>query len=183
MNTCTLMIPRREIFDGIWTQRWPIHSQIKMVLPVACQRQKDPSIHLKLIPCQNENSRHVNIEGELLILRDCSRYKWLVEYCRCSIVVTVSIINPADNTRICSVEEEYDIRHSELNIDHRTTIKLEEVLHHNWIIYNSNMIKFAFRVTVQLLEHEVVNHGDVPFECVDSEEFEDLSIVVPMPHL
>ena len=175
------MIRRREIYDGIWAQGKSISSKIKMILPVACQRQKDPCIDLGIIPCQNEHSRHVNIEGELLILRGCSRYKWLVEYCRCSIVVTVNVFNPADNIEICSAEGEYDIQHSELDIDHRTMIKLEGILHHDLILYNNNMMNFAFHVTVQLLEHQVVNHR-VPFECMDSEEFDDLSVVVPIAH-
>ena len=173
-NTDTLTVSREEIFHGIQKQGQPIDSQLNLMLCVGCKMRRNPQACLKIIPCENEYSRHVSIEGELLILRGCSLYKWFVEYCRCSIVVTVKVFDPANTSKeLCSVIREFSIQYSELNIDHLTRIRLEEVLDHELVLYNERITEYAFKVTVQLCEHQV-SHCDVPFECKDCEELEEV---------
>lgn len=147
------------------------------IVPVKNQRHNNPCVCLRIVPCQNEFSRHVIIEGELLIPRACSRYKWLIQYCICSIIVSVKVVDPADSSEIISsAEKEFAIQHSELDIDHRTKIKLEEVLKHESILYKSNR-EFAFHVTVQLQECQFINDDNVPFDSTDLEEIDGFTCI------
>lgn len=142
------------------------------IVPVKSQRHSNPFVCLRIVPCQNESSHHVIIEGELVIPRACSCYKWLVQYCICSIVVSVKVIDPADNSEIISsAEKEFAIQHNELDIDHRTKIKLEEVLKHESVLYKSNR-EFAFHVTVQLWEYQFISDDNVPFDCTNLAEID-----------
>ena len=173
-----MIVKRRELFEYFWKRGQPTSKKIKIFIPVRCQKQNDPCVCLRIVPCQNEHSRHVIIDGELLIPRACSRYKWLVQYCKCSIVVSVKVVDPAECSEIISsAEKEYKIQCNELDIDHRTRIELKEILNHKQVLYNSNR-EFAFHVIVQLLEHQVIN-DDVPFECTESNRIDDFTFVVP----
>lgn len=174
---CTMTIKRREIYEFLWKRGQPTTKKITISIPIKCQRHNNPCVCLRIVPCQNECSRHVVIEGELLIPRACSRYKWLVQYCICSIVVSVKVVDPTDSSEInSSAEKEFDIQHNELNIDHRTKIKLEEILKHELVLYNSNE-EFAFHVTVQLREYQVIKDDNVPFDCTDMAEIDGFTCV------
>ena len=153
-NSREVTITKENIFDGLRTKGQSITPQINIPLHVGCQRQRDPYVYLDIIPCKDRHSRYVKIEGKLIISKSCSRYKWLVQYCKCFIVVT--IFNPANNTELFSINQEYDIiEHcdSELNQDHQTDIKLD-TLDHESIIYNlsDDITEYLFKVTVQLIE-------------------------------
>ena len=144
-----------DLYDGIWNQGSETRC-ITKIIPVGCKKGKDPQISLRVIPCENEQSRHVSIVGELLIKRGCSRYRWLVEYCRCSVLLSVKVINLLDNSKVVgAAEEEFDIEPSEHNNDHWTRVRLHDVLDHQLIFYGKNISKFTFHATLKLLEHQV----------------------------
>jgi hypothetical protein len=148
----------------------PLKSRINFTLPVGCKRRKDPKVSLGVIPCENSDSRHVAIDGELLIPRNCSRHKWLVEYCDCSVCLSVEVINPKNNKILGNTSGEFSIAHSEVNYDHRTPMKLDKVLEHEAFLYgNACVDKFQFHATVQLFELECRLDNTVPYECKESE--------------
>ena len=161
-NNHKVPITKENIFDGLKTKGQSITPQINIPLHVGCQRQKDPYVYLDIIPCKDRHSRHVKIEGKLIISKSCSRYEWLVQYCIA--VVTVEIFNPANNTELFSIDQEYDITEhcdSELIQDHQTDITLD-TLDHESIIYNfsDDITEYLFKITVQLIEKST---DHVPF--------------------
>ena len=124
-------------------------------LPVGCKKKKDPKVHLSVIPCESRDLHHVTIEGEFLIPRNCSRHKWLVEYCDCSVCLSVKVINLKNTDVLGDASGEFTIAHSEVNRDHRTHMKLDKVLEHETFLYSDVYVdNFDFHVTVQLFEHE-----------------------------
>ena len=179
-NSDTVTIKKENIFDGLRTKGQSISPQINIPIYVGCQRRRDPYVYLEIIPCKDRHSRHVKIEGKLVISKSCSRYKWLVQYCKCFVIVTVKIFNPSNNTELCSVNQEYDIiEHcdSELIQDHQTDIRLD-TLDHESIIYNfsDDITKFLFEVTVQLIE-QGTDHS-VPFSYSMRLEDNDFTNIV-----
>ena len=154
---------------------------VSFTLPVACKKRNDPLVSLWVIPCENGQSRHVSIGGELLIKRGCSRYKWLVQYCRCSVVLSIKVIDLQDNSELGMAEEEFDIDYSEHNNDHRVRMKLNNVLDHHLVFYWRNIATFTFQATVKLFEHHVRQEERPAYECKQCEEFADFTDIVPLP--
>ena len=177
-------MPRKKLYNGIWTQEKPLamRKSIEFTIPISCKKRNDPKIFLRVVPCENEQSRHISIEGEFVIKRKCSRYKWLVEYCRCSIVLAVKVINPLNNNELCSTEREFEIQYSDLNRDHRTSLKLTNVLDHDCVIYNRSITTFHFHATLKLLEHQVrrcMTTQNQVYECKEGEESTGFIEIVP----
>ena len=120
----------------------------------------------------------MTIEGELLIPRGCSRHKWLVEYCDCSVCLSVSVINPNNNKVLGNKSEEFAIEHSEVNRDHRTHMKLDEVLEHEAFLYDARVEKFHFHASVRLFEHEYRLGHTVQYEYKECDlDFTEISIL------
>ena len=157
----------------------PLKNRVHFTLPVGCKKRTDPKVYLSVIPCESRNSRHVAIDGELLIPRNCSRHKWLVEYCDCSVCLSVKVINPKNNKMLGNASGEFAIAHSEVNCDHRTHMKLDKVLEHEAFLYgNACVDKFHFHATVQLLEFEYRLDNTVQYECKESElDFTEISLL------
>lgn len=157
----------------------PLKKGISFTLPVGCKKKKDPKVYLSIIPCESRDSRHVVIEGELLIPRNCSRHKWLVEYCNCSVCLSMEVINPRNNKVLGDTSQEFSIAHSEVNRDHRTHMKLDKVLEHKAFLYSDACVeKFHFHATVQLFELECRLDNTVQFECKESDfDFTEISLL------
>ena len=157
----------------------PLKNRVNFTLPVGCKKKKDPKVCLSVIPCESRDSRHVVIDGELLIPRNCSRHKWLVEYCDCSVCLSVEVINPKNNRLLGNISGEFDIAHSEVNCDHRTHLKLNNVLEHEVFLYGDACVdKFHFHATVQLFELECRLDNTLQYECKESEfDFTEISLL------
>ena len=184
-GTCTheWETTREKLYFGIWKTTRSLVPDVRFTLPIGCRNGRDPEVILRVVPCKNGQSRHISIEGELLIRRGCSRFKWLVEYCRCSIVLSVRVIYLLNNiNELSSTEEEFEIVNNNLNRDHCTTLKLTNVLDHHYIFYGTSITKFAFQATLELFEHGVRQSDmdlDLTYECKDSEEYAGFTAVVP----
>lgn len=181
IQTYTWQMTRKELFLGTWTQGKPLATKkcIKFNLPVGCQNRKNPQVFLRVVPCENMQSRHISIEGELLIQRKCSRYKWLVEYCQCSVLLKVVVIDPLTNVDLGSSEEEFDIEYSVLNQDHHTALRLRNVLNHNIIFYDDSISTVTFHATLQLFVHRIREQENNPpaYQCRQYEEAQNYEII------
>ena len=165
----TWQISRESLLNGMKKLGEPLKDRVNFILPVGCKRKKDPKISLNVMPCQNEQSRHVDIAGELNIPRGCSRHKWFVEYCSCSVKVTVKVINPKDQRELGCSFGNFDIVHNGMNCDHRTYIRLVDVLAHQDFLYDDNMDKLHFHASVRLSEHKVREDQTVQqYECKEA---------------
>ena len=172
---------RTELCNGILDHGKAIpKNRVKFVLPVCCKRRKDPVVYLWVIPCENEQSRSVTVEGELIIKTGCSQHRWLVEYCRCSVRVNVKVFDSLTNRELGNADSEFMIEHSGLNRDHRTSIELRNVLDHQLFLYNNRLATYTFKAEVQLMEHEVTLGPPPRYECRESmilETYEYVDIV------
>lgn len=174
------VVTRKSLLKGIQQHGKPLKNHVNFTLPMGCIKRKDPKVHLFVVPCEQRESRHVVIEGELVIPRKCSRHKWLVEYCDCSVCLSVRVINPNNNECLGNSCREFEIAHSEVNRDHRTHMKLNQVLEHAAFLYNNAYVeKFDFLATVRLFEHEYrLSDSAVQYECTDSEfDFTEISVL------
>ena len=176
---CTWAVTRKCLMKGMQQHGRPLKSRVNFTLPVGCKKRRDPKIYLSMIPCESRDSRHVVIEGELLIPRNCSRHKWLVEYCDCSVRLSVEVVNPKNNITLGNASGEFGIAHSEIDCDHRTHMKLDKVLKHEVFLYgNACVDKFRFHATVQLFELECRLDNTVQYECKESEfDFTEISLL------
>ena len=171
------LVPRESLVNGITKLKCgkSLKDQVSFVLPVGCKAKKDPKISLSVVPCQSSHSRHVAIQGEMTIPRSCSRHKWLVEYCYCSLQVRVKVINPKNQLELGSSSMEFEIAHSEMDCNHTTSIHLSRVLEHQTFLYNKNMDKLLFHVNVQLFEHQYrQDESAVDYECKESDDFTEI---------
>ena len=178
-TNCTWAVSRKCLLKGMQQHGKPLKSRVNFSLPVGCKKRRDPKVSLGVIPCESGDSRHVTIDGELLIPRNCSRHKWLVEYCDCSVCLSVEVINPKNNKILGNTSEEFTIARSEVSCDHRTPMKLNRVLEHQAFLYgNAGVDKFHFHAKVQLFELECRLDNTVQYECKESDfEFTEISIL------
>ena len=130
----------------------PLKERVAFRLPVGCINGKNPKISLNVVPYQNRESRHVSVLGEMVIPRSCSRHKWLVSYCHCSVSVRVSVMDQKTHKELGSNSLEVDMVHSEFDGDHTTSINLNRVLDHQIFLYSDKVDKFLFHASVQLSE-------------------------------
>lgn len=171
-------ISRKCLLNGIQQLGKPLKNRINFTLPVGCLKKKDPKVALRVLPCENKASRHVAIEGELVIPRACSRHKWLVEYCDCSVHLVVKVIDQSNHQVLGCNSAEFAIAHSEVNCDHRTHMKLAEVLKHEVFLYDDSVEKFHFHISIQLFEHQFRQDLTVPYECKEcDDDFTEISVL------
>ena len=176
-KTFTWEITRKCLLSGIRKLGSPLKDRVNFVLPVGCKMKKNPRVSLNVVPCENRESRHVAIEGELIIPRACSRHKWLVEYCACTVHMSVRVTNPRNHQKLGSNSVEFNIAHSEDDCDHRTCLKVNRVLEHESFLYNASVAKFRFHVSVQLFEHQVKQDLTV-YECKEcDDDFTEISLL------
>ena len=126
----------------------------KFTFPVGCKYSRNPVISMRVIPLENSHSRHVTLVADLLIPKKCSKRKWLVEYCSCSCVLTVKVIDLTTNKIIGQDKVEKELVASPgVDDDYRMMMRLPNLLHHDDIIYRNNTKHFKFQATLCLLEH------------------------------
>ena len=177
----TWALKRKHLYNGVWRQGKTIpKSQVSFTLPVRCKRRKDPQVSLWVVPCENEQSRSITVKGELFIRRACSVYKWLVEYCQCSVRVCIKVFDSHTNRQLGIAKGEFTIEHSELNHDHRTRLVLRNVLDHEIFFYSTSVTTFTFKAEVQLFEHEVTL-GPAPGYVCREQIHEDQEYVEIVP--
>ena len=177
----TWQISRESLLNGMKKLGKPLKDRVNFILPVGCKMKKDPKISLNVVPCQSKQSRHVDIDGELNIPRGCSRHKWFVEYCSCSIKVTVKVINPKNQRELGCSSNNFDIVHNGMNRDHTTCIRLVGVLAHQAFLYDDTMDKLLFHASVRLSEHQVREDQTVQqYECKEAacdDDFTEISLL------
>ena len=174
----TFEVSRKCLLSGIQYLGKPLKNRVNFTLPVGCLKKKDPKVSLSVIPCESKESRHVAIDGELVIPRACSRHKWIVEYCDCSVNLIVRVINPRNHQILGSSSGEFSIAHSEVNCDHRTHVKLSGILNHKVFLYNDCVEKFHFHVILQLFEHQFRQDLTMQYECKDcDDDFTEISVL------
>ena len=147
------MITRKSLVNGMNKLGKPLKDRVSFCLPVGCRVGKNPKVSLSIVPCQIPTSRHVAIVGEMVIPKTCSRHKWLVSYCHCSLHVTVSVVDQRTHEIVGRNSSEMDLVHSEFDSDHTTCINLNNVLEHQKFLYEDRADKFIFQAKVELFEN------------------------------